>query len=48
MFSDKGGRITSGEGGLGEVNGVSVEVIRVAADTPPPDGQRKGDGALSR
>ena len=34
------------EEGLGEVSGVGVEVIWVAADTPPPDGQGVGNGAF--
>ena len=32
--------------GLGEVRGVGLEVIRVAADLSPPGDQRKGNGAL--
>ena len=35
-----------GDEGLGEVSGVGVEVIWVAADTPPPDDQRVGNGAI--
>ena len=38
--------ITSGEEELDEVGNVGVEVIRVAADSPPLNGQREGDGAL--
>ena len=30
-----------------KVGGVGVEVIHVATDSPPPDGQIEGDGALS-
>ena len=36
MFGDEGRGITSVEEGLGEVSGVGVEVIWVAADTLPP------------
>ena len=39
--------ITSGEEGLDEVGGVGVEIIRVAADSLPPDGQRGRDGEFS-
>ena len=45
LFGYEGCGITSGEEGLGEVCSVGVEVIRVAADSPAPDGQRKVDGA---
>ena len=38
--------IISNEEGFGEVGGVNVEIIRAAADLPPPDGQREGDGML--
>ena len=40
------GRITSVEQGLGQVSGVSVEVIWVTVDAPPLDGQRVGNGAF--
>ena len=40
--------LTSVEEGLGEVSGVGAEVIWVAADTPPPDGQSVGNGAFGR
>ena len=46
LFGDEGRVITSAEEGLGEVSGVGVEVIWVAADTPPPDGQGVGNGAF--
>ena len=39
LFGDEGRGITSVEEGLGAVSGVGAEVIWVAADTPPPDGQ---------
>ena len=45
LFGDKRRGITSVEEGLGEVSDVGVEVIWVAADTPPPDGQEVGNGA---
>ena len=31
---------------MGKFGSVGVEIIRVATDLLPPDGQRKGDGAL--
>ena len=34
LLGDKGRGITSGKEGLGEVGGVGVEVIRMAADMP--------------
>jgi hypothetical protein len=34
------------EEGLGEFSDVGVEVIWMTADTPPPDGQRVGNGAF--
>ena len=46
LLGDEGRGITSVEEGLGEVSGVSVEIIWVTADTPPPDGQRVGNGAF--
>ena len=46
LFGDEGRGITSAEEGLGEVSGIGVEVIRVTADAPPPDGQREGNGAF--
>jgi len=46
LLGDVGRGITSFEEGLGEVSGVGVEVIWVAADTLPPDGQRVGNGGF--
>ena len=46
LLGDEGREITSVEEGLGEVSGVGVEVIWVAADTLPPDGQRVGNGVF--
>ena len=46
LFGDEGRGITSVEDGLGEVSGVGVEVIWVAADMPPLDSQRVGNGAF--
>ena len=46
LFVDEGRGITSAEEGLGEVSGVGVEVIWVAADTPLPDGQGVGNAAF--
>ena len=46
LLDDEGRGITSVEEGLGEVRGVGAEVIWVAADTPPPDGQRVGNEAF--
>ena len=40
------GDTSSGEKGLDEIGSVGVDVIRVAADSAPPDGQIKGDAAL--
>jgi hypothetical protein len=37
---------TAVEEGLDEVSGVVVEIVRVTADVPPPDGQRVGNGAF--
>ena len=34
------------EEGLGEVGSIVEEVIRMAADIMPPDGQREEDGSL--
>jgi hypothetical protein len=45
VFGDKE-RGISGEERLGEVDSVSVEVMRVAAGSTLPDGQREGDGVL--
>ena len=42
----EGSGIRSSEEGLGKVGRVGVEIIRVAADSPPPHGQRKEDGGL--
>ena len=42
------GDMISGEKGLGEVNGVGVEVIRVIADTVFSESQRKRNRALVR
>ena len=44
----RSGGLNYGEEGLSEIDRVDVEVIRVAAEFPPPDGQRKADGALGR
>jgi hypothetical protein len=38
--------ITSGEKEFGKFGDEGLEVIRVAADLPPLDSQREGDGAL--
>jgi hypothetical protein len=46
LFDYDGWGITYGKEGLGEVDSVGLEFIRLAADLPPPDGQRKRDGAL--
>ena len=46
LLRNEGRGITPGEEGLDEVSGVDVEVIWVMADTPPPDGQRVGNGAF--
>ena len=32
---------------MGEVGGLGVEVIHVAADSPPPDGQREWDRGVA-
>ena len=45
LLGYEGRGITSVEG-LGEVCGIGVEVIRVTADVPPPNGQRVGNGAF--
>ena len=41
FFVIKEGELTSGEEGLSGVGGVDVEVIRVATNMLPPNGQRK-------
>ena len=46
LLDNEGCGVNPGEEGLGEVSGVGVEVIRVIADAPPPDGQRVGNGAF--
>ena len=46
LFGYEGWEITSDEEGLGEVDGIDVEVI-LAADLLPPDGQREEDGVFS-
>ena len=46
LLGNEGRGITSVEEGLGEVSGVGVEVIWVTADTPTPDSQRVGIGAI--
>ena len=46
VFGYEGWGINSGEEGLDEVGSVGIEVMRVAADSPTPNGQGKGDGAL--
>ena len=40
------GNLLGDQEGMDEVSGVGVEVIWVTADTPPPDGQRVGNGAF--
>ena len=47
LFVYKGRGMTSGEKGFSEVSSVGVDVIQVAADLPPPNGQREGDGTFS-
>ena len=44
---NEGCGVTYSEEGLDEVGGVGEEVIRMAADAPPLDGQREGDGVFS-
>jgi hypothetical protein len=46
IFGYEGQGIISDEQGLAEVGGVGVEIIQVAADLPPTDGQRQEDVAF--
>ena len=46
LLDNEGRGITSSEEGLGEVNGVGIEVIQVTADAPPLYDQRVGNGAF--
>ena len=48
LLGNEGRGITSSEEGLGEVNGVGIEVIQVTADAPPPNDQRVGNGTFGR
>ena len=47
LFGEEGWRITFDEKGLDEVDGVGMEVIRVAVDSLPLDNQREGEGVLN-
>ena len=40
--------ITPGEEALFEISSLGIEVIGVAADLPPPNGHRNGDGVLGK